>query len=84
MCCNDSPATLTVTEFRLLEALVRDPGHVKTRTQLMEQAYPYDSYMSERTIDSYIKRMRQKFINMDPDFSGIETVYGLGYRYKLE
>lgn len=50
----------------------------------MEQAYPYDSYMSERTIDSYIKRMRQKFINMDPDFSGIETVYGLGYRYKLE
>jgi DNA-binding response OmpR family regulator len=72
---------LTVTEFMMLHALVRRPGHVKTRQQLMEQGYPHDTYVSDRTIDSHIKRIRKKFAAIDPDFDRIETVYGLGYRY---
>ncbi|HSN57263.1 MAG TPA: response regulator transcription factor [Candidatus Sulfomarinibacteraceae bacterium] len=72
---------LTVTEFMMLHALVRRPGHVKTRQQLMEQGYPHDTYVSDRTIDSHIKRIRKKFLGLDPDFDRIETVYGLGYRW---
>lgn len=71
---------LTVTEFTLLEALARHPGHVKTRAQLMQEGYPYDAYVSERTIDSHIKRVRRKFHLIDADFTAIQTVYGLGYR----
>ena len=73
---------LTVTEFRLLEALARRPGHVKTRAQLLEEAYPHDTYLTERTIDSHVKRLRRKFEKEAPEFASIETVYGLGYRYK--
>ncbi|MEM9291275.1 MAG: response regulator transcription factor [Acidobacteriota bacterium] len=73
---------LTVTEFLLLQALTRRPGHVKSRRQLMEEAYPHDAYVSERTIDSHIKRLRKKFVRHDSDFDGIETVYGVGYRYR--
>lgn len=72
---------LTVTEFMMLHALVRRPGHVKTRQQLMEQGYPHDTYVSDRTIDSHIKRIRKKFASLDEAFDQIETVYGLGYRY---
>ncbi|MEE4271531.1 MAG: response regulator transcription factor [Thermoanaerobaculales bacterium] len=75
------PVPLTVTEFMMLHALVRRPGHVKTRQQLMEQGYPHDTYVSDRTIDSHIKRIRKKFTAVDEAFDGIETVYGLGYRY---
>ncbi len=73
---------LTVTEFMILHALVRRPGHVKTREQLMQDGYPHDAYVSDRTIDSHIKRLRRKLTNIDPGFDGIETVYGLGYRYQ--
>ncbi len=76
-----APLPLTVTEFMILRALVRHPGHVKSRRQLMEEGYPHDAYVSERTIDSHIKRVRRKFAEVDPDFAGIETVHGLGYRY---
>jgi DNA-binding response OmpR family regulator len=72
---------LTVTEFMMVHALVRRPGHVKTRQQLMEQGYPHDTFVSDRTIDSHIKRIRKKFATVDPEFDRIETVYGLGYRY---
>jgi len=72
---------LTVTEFRILQALARHPGHVKTRTQLMGEGYQYDTHVTERTIDSHIKRLRKKFSQVDPEFSSIETVHGLGYRY---
>jgi two-component system, OmpR family, response regulator ChvI len=75
---------LTVTEFRLLRALARRPGHVKTREQLVAEAYPHDTYLAERTIDSHVKRLRRKFSALDPSFDGIETVYGLGYRYRPE
>ncbi len=72
---------LTVTEFMILRALARHPGHVKTRQQLMDEGYPHDTFVSDRTIDSHIKRLRKKFLAMDPAFDRIDTVYGLGYRY---
>jgi two-component system response regulator ChvI len=73
---------LTVTEFQILRALARVPGHVKTRRQLMEEGYPHDAYVSERTIDSHIKRIRRKFSEVEPEFAAVETVHGLGYRYR--
>ena len=73
---------LTVTEFLLLHSLVRRPGIVKSRQQLMEDAYPDQVSVSDRTIDSHIKRIRRKFVAADPAFDGIDGVYGAGYRYK--
>ena len=78
----DAVVPLTVTEFLLLAALARRPGHVKSRKQLLEQGYPHVAYVSERTVDSHIKRLRAKFAEVDPDFSAIDTVHGLGYRYR--
>ena len=73
---------LTVTEFMILHALIRNPGHVKSRSQLMEESYPNDAFVSERTIDSHIKRLRAKLTNVEPAFEAIESVYGLGYRFR--
>jgi two-component system, OmpR family, response regulator ChvI len=78
------PIELTVTEFMMLQALVRYPGHVKTRRQLTREGYPHDNYVSERTIDSHVKRIRKKFEAADPTFDRIDTVYGMGYRYQPE
>ncbi len=78
------PLALTVTEFLILQALVRHPGHVKTRQHLITEGYPHDTYVSDRTIDSHIKRLRRKLVDVDPDFDHIETVYGLGYRYRQD
>ena len=74
--------TLTVTEFLILEALAQRPGHVKSRDQLMDAAYGENIYVDDRTIDSHIKRLRKKFRDADDDFGHIETLYGIGYRYK--
>ena len=73
-----------MSEFRVVDALARRPGHVKTRTQLLEEGYPHDAYVSERTIDSHIKRIRRKFEEVAPSFDEIETVYGLGYRWRRD
>jgi two-component system, OmpR family, response regulator ChvI len=73
---------LTVTEFLLLLGLTRRPGVVKTRDQLMEDAYPDRVSVSDRTIDSHIKRIRRKFQSVDPGFASIEGVYGAGYRFR--
>ncbi len=78
------PVPLTVTEFTLLHALARRPGHVKTRAQLLEEGYPHDAYASDRTIDSHVKRLRRKLAEADPSTDAIETVYGLGYRFRPE
>jgi DNA-binding response OmpR family regulator len=78
------PINLTVTEFMMLHALVRHPGHVKTRKQLHQDGYPHDAYVSDRTIDSHIKRVRRKFEEVDAGFDKVDTVYGLGYRWKEE
>jgi len=79
---NERVIPLTVTEFLILRSLARRPGQVKTRRQLMEEGYPHDAFVSERTIDSHIKRIRRKFEDVDPAFGRVETVHGLGYRYR--
>lgn len=76
--------TLTVTEFLILEALAQRPGVVKTRNQLLDVAYQDDVYVDDRTIDSHIKRIRRKFRSADDRFDGIETLYGVGYRFGEE
>ena len=73
---------LTVTEFLLVKALATRPGMVKSRDQLIDAAYGENIYVDDRTIDSHIKRVRKKFRNVDDDFNAIETLYGIGYKYK--
>jgi DNA-binding response OmpR family regulator len=73
---------LTVTEFRILHALARHPGRVKTRQQLVEEGYPEDTYVSDRTVDTHIKRLRKKIEAVDAAADPVETVYGLGYRWR--
>ena len=74
--------SLTVTEFMILDALARRPGVVKSRDALMDAAYDEQIYVDDRTIDSHIKRLRRKFRVVDKSFDAIETLYGVGYRYK--
>lgn len=74
-----NPIPLTVTEFWLVHALARYPGHVKNRQQLMDAA---NVVLDDNTITSHIKRIRKKFAAVDKDFDAIETVYGMGYRWK--
>ena len=76
------PVPLTVTEFLLLQGLARRPGVVKTRDQLMDDAYPDRVSVTDRTIDSHIKRLRRKFHASDESFAEIEGVYGVGYRLR--
>jgi len=76
--------TLTVTEFLILQALAQRPGFVKSRDNLMDAAYDDQVYVDDRTIDSHIKRLRRKFKVTDTDFNAIETLYGVGYRFRDE
>ena len=76
--------SLTVTEFLLLQSLAQRPGFVKSRDQLMDVAYDDQVYVDDRTIDSHIKRLRKKMRTADDEFSAIETLYGIGYRYNEE
>jgi two-component system response regulator ChvI len=78
----NEPVTLTVTEFLILQALAARPGVVKSRNALMDAAYDDQVYVDDRTIDSHIKRLRKKFKVVDDDFEMIETLYGVGYRFK--
>jgi two-component system, OmpR family, response regulator len=75
----DQPLHLTVTEFWIVHALARHPGHVKHRDQLMRDAR---MVVDDTTVTSHIKRIRRKFGEVDPAFDCIETVYGMGYRWK--
>ncbi|MEI9902110.1 MAG: response regulator transcription factor [Hyphomicrobium sp.] len=79
---DNKPVTLTVTEFLILQALAQRPGVVKTRDALMDAAYDDQVYVDDRTIDSHIKRLRKKFKQVDDNFDVIETLYGVGYRFK--
>ncbi len=74
--------TLTVTEFLILKTLAIRPGVVKSRDQLMDIAYEDEIYVDDRTVDSHIKRIRKKFRAVDPQFSSIETLYGVGYKFR--
>ena len=75
---NGAEVPLTVTEFWMVHTLVRFPGHVKNRDQLMHEA---ELVVDDATITSHIKRIRKKFIAVDPAFDSIETVHGVGYRW---
>ena len=79
---NGKPVRLTVTEFLILQCLAQRPGFVKSRDNLMDAAYDDQVYVDDRTIDSHIKRLRKKFKVVDDNFDSIETLYGVGYRYK--
>lgn len=70
---------LTLTEFWIVHALARHPGHVKNRQQLMDAARVV---LDDATITSHVKRIRRKFETIDPGFDAIQTVYGLGYRWR--
>lgn len=78
---NDQPISMTATEFHILLALVRRPGVVKTREELVAASYSEDSYTDCRAIDCHIKRIRHKMRKVDQSFTYIETLYGLGYRF---
>jgi two-component system, OmpR family, response regulator ChvI len=73
---------LTVTEFLILQTLASRPGVVKSRNSLMDAAYGDDIHVDERTIDSHIKRVRSKFRVVDGSFDMIDTLYGVGYRFR--
>ena len=73
------PVELTVTEFWIVHALARHPGHVKNRQQLMDAA---NVVLDDNTITSHVKRSRRKFEATDSGFGAIETAYGVGYRWK--
>lgn len=80
----NKPVNLTVTEYLLVKALAERPGHVRNRDQLIDMAYGESVYVDDRTVDSHIKRVRKKFKKIDEDFDKIETLYGIGYKYKEE
>lgn len=75
----ERPVPLTLTEFWMVHALARHPGHVKSREQLMREA---NLVVDEGTVTSHMKRVRRKFEGADPGFAHIETAYGMGYRWK--
>jgi len=77
----DQPVGLTLTEFWMVHALARYPGHVKNRQQLMDAA---QAVLDDNTITSHIKRIRRKFVAIDPGFAAVETVYGMGYRWLVD
>lgn len=77
----DEPVGLTLTEFWMVHALARYPGHVKNRQQLMDAA---QAVLDDNTITSHVKRIRRKFVALDPDFAAVETVYGMGYRWLVD
>ncbi len=77
----ERPVELTVTELWMVHALARHPGHVKNREQLMGEAR---MVVDDSTVTSHIKRIRRKFLALDPAFAAIESVYGMGYRWHEE
>jgi two-component system, OmpR family, response regulator ChvI len=78
----DLPVALTVTEFLTLQALATRVGVVKSRNALMDAAYDDGTFVDDRTIDSHVKRLRKKFREADNAFDMIDTLYGVGYRFK--
>ncbi|MCH7507232.1 MAG: proteobacterial dedicated sortase system response regulator [Proteobacteria bacterium] len=75
----DQPVQLTVTEFWIIHSLIRHPGHVRSRAQLMDDA---NVLVDDQTITSHVKRIRRKFLQADAEFDRLDTVYGAGYRWK--
>jgi two-component system, OmpR family, response regulator ChvI len=78
----NQPVPLTVTEFLILQSLATRAGVVKSRNALMDAAYDDQTYVDDRAIDSHIKRLRKKFREADNAFDMIDTLHGVGYRFK--
>ena len=76
------PVTLTRSEFQILQALVRNRGQVLARERLLDMARGDEAVVTDRTVDTFIKRLRRKFCDVDAGFAEVETVFGVGYRYK--
>ncbi|HKF97651.1 MAG TPA: winged helix-turn-helix domain-containing protein, partial [Steroidobacteraceae bacterium] len=74
----DQVVLLSLTEFWIVHALVRHPGHVRSRQQLMDAA---NVVLDDNTITSHVKRIRRKFQSIEPTFDCLQTVYGMGYRW---
>lgn len=72
---------LTLTELWVVYALALHPGHVKSREQLMAAA---NAVLDDGTVTSQVKRIRAKFLGVDPAFDAIQTVYGMGYRWQAD
>ena len=81
-CWNGKPISLTLTEFWIVEAMARRPGHVKTYEAMMQVTR--QSYVEKNTINGYIRRIRNKFKEVDSSFNLIQTVFGIGYRWQPE
>jgi two-component system response regulator BaeR len=74
---------LTAVEFQLLKRLTSEPGRIFTREQLMEHMYNDHRVVSDRTIDSHIKKLRKKLAEVWADREFVHSVYGVGYRFEL-
>lgn len=79
---HDHDLELTAVEFKLLQFLVANPGRIYGRQQLMDKIYPDERSVSDRTIDSHIKKLRRKIEAVDPEAKLIHSVYGVGYRFE--
>lgn len=75
-------ATLTVVEFALLKTLAEHPGHIRSRQQLIDRIYTDNRVVSDRTVDSHIKKLRRKLAETFPDIEFIHSIYGAGYRFE--
>ncbi len=75
---------LTAVEFKLLQVLAASPGRIYNREQLMEKIYPDDRFVSDRTIDGHIKKLRRKLESVDPETKLIHSVYGVGYKFESQ
>ena len=73
---------LTAVEFKLLQLLFTTPGRIYTRSQLMDRIYPDERIVSDRTIDSHVKKLRKKIAAVAPDAELIHSLYGVGYKYE--
>lgn len=75
--------TLTVVEFALLKTLAERPGHIRSRQQLIDRIYNDNRVVSDRTVDSHIKKLRRKLADTFPNVEFIHSIYGAGYRFEL-
>lgn len=80
--CHNRTLELTSIEFQLLKTLVTEPGRIWSRQQLMDRIYPDNRVVSDRTIDSHVKKMRKKLADAFPTANLVQSVYGVGYRYE--
>ena len=73
---------LTAVEFKLLKLLMEHPGHIFSRQQIMENIYQEERFVSDRTVDSHIKKLRRKIETVDPEATLIQSVYSVGYKFE--